>query len=137
MQACLARAPYRTGCGRSTRLRKALQWREASHPQCNTVVRCVSCDLQCSAGIRVAREQAPLRWLSLGRWRNTRACRACAPCRAGCDRPTHYLRILHRRKASVFWRKTVVRRAGCGLQQAPGIRVTRKQAALRWLSLGR
>ena len=33
--------------------------------------------------------QAPLRWLSLGRWRNTRACRARAPCRAGCDRPTH------------------------------------------------
>ena len=30
--------------------------------------------------------QAPLRWLSLGRWRNTRACRARAPCRAGCDR---------------------------------------------------
>ena len=41
-------------------------------------MRRASCDLQHEAGIRVARAQAPLRWLSLGRWRNTLACRVRA-----------------------------------------------------------
>ena len=92
------------------------------------MVRRASCGLQRAAGIRVARAQAPLRWLSLGRWRNTRACRARAPCRAGDGRPTHYRRALHRRKASLLRCKTVVRRASCGLQRAAGIRVARASA---------
>ena len=54
----------------------ALHRRKASLFRCKTVVRRASCDLQRAAGIRVARAQAPLRWLSLGRWQNTRACRA-------------------------------------------------------------
>ena len=62
---------------------RALHRRKASLLRCKTVVRRASCDLQHAAGIRVARERAPLRWLSLGRWRNTQACRARAPCRAG------------------------------------------------------
>ena len=47
----------------------------------------------------MARAQAPLRWLFFGRWRNTRSCRTRAPCRAGCDRPTRYGRVLRRQKA--------------------------------------
>ena len=136
-RACRARAPCRAGCGRSTHYERALHRRKASLLRCKTVVRRASCELQRAAGIRVAREQAPLRWLSLGRWRNTRACRARAPCRAGCDRLTHLERVLHRRKASLFRRKTVVRRASCDLQRAAGIRVARERAPLRWLSLGR
>ena len=68
---------------------------------------------------------------------NTRACRARAPCRAGCDRPTHYERTLHRREASLLQCKTVVRRASCDLQHTPGLRVAHERAPLRWLSLGR
>ena len=68
---------------------------------------------------------------------STCACRAHALCRAGYVQNAHYRRVLHRREVSIFRRKTVVRRASCGLQRAPGIRVARKQAPLRWLSLGR
>ena len=106
---------------------RALHRRKASLLRCKTVVRRASCDLQRAAGIRVARAQAPLRWLSLGRWRNTRACRARAPCRAGCDRSTHYERALHRREASLLRCKTVVRRASCDLQRAAGFRVARDE----------
>ena len=103
-----------------------------------TVVRRASCGLQRAAGIRVAREQAPLRWLSLGRWRNTRACRARATCRAGCDRFTHYGDTLRWRKPSHPRCKTVVRRASCGLQhRTAGFRMARARAPLRRLSLGR
>ena len=45
---------------------------------CKTVVRRASCGLQHAAGIRVAHTHAPLRWLSLGMWRNTRPCRTRA-----------------------------------------------------------
>ena len=93
------------------------------------MVRRASCDLQRAAGIRVAREVAPLRCLSLGRWRNTRARRARAPCRAGCDCHTCHGRALHRREASLLRCKTVVRRASCGLQHAAGFRVARAKRA--------
>ena len=126
-RACRARAPCRAGCDRPTRYERALHRRKASLLRCKTVVRRASCGLQRAAGIRVARERAPLRWLSLGRWRNTQACRARAPCRAGCDRPTRYERALHRRKASLLRCKTVVRRASCDLQRAAGIRVPRDE----------
>ena len=134
-RACRARAPCCAGCDRSTRYERVLHRREASLFRRKTVVRRASCDLQHAAGIRVARAQAPLRWVSLGRWRNTRACRARAPCCAGCDRPLRYRRALHRREASLFWCKSVVRRASCDLQHAAGIRVASAQAPLRWLSL--
>ena len=132
-----ARAPCRAGCDRSTHYDRALHRQQASFFRCKTVVRRESSDLQCAAGICVAREQAPLRWLSLESWQNTRACCARAPCRADCDRPTCYERTLHRRKASLLRCKTVVRSANCTLQRAAGIRVARAQAPLRWLSLGR
>ena len=133
----LLRAPCRAGSDQSTRHERALHRQEASFLRCKTVVRRASCGLQHTAGVRVTDAQAPLRWLSLGRWRNRRACRAGQPCRAGCDRPTHHERALHRREASLLRCMTVVRRASCGLQRAAGIRMARAQAALRWLSLGR
>ena len=125
------------GCARPTRHGRALHRREASLLRCKTVVRRASCDLQLSAGFRVADVRAPLRWLCLGRWRNTRACRAHAPCRAGCAPPLRYRWAPHRRGGSLFGCKTVVRRVSCDLQRAAGIRVARAQAPLRWLSLGR
>ena len=136
MRACRARAPCRTGCDRLPRYERALHRRKISLLGRKTVVRRASCGLHRAAGTRVAREQAPLRCLSLGRWQNTRACHACAPCRAGCDRPTRYGRPLCRWEASPLRCKTVVRRASCGLQRAAGIHVARAQAPLRWLSLG-
>ena len=136
-QACHAHAPCRAGRDRPTHHRKTPHWREASNPQCKTVVRRASCDLQHAPGLRVAREQAPLRWLSFWRRRKTQACRARAPSRAGRDRPTHHRKTLHWRKASNPQCKTMVRRASCDLQRAPGLRVARDQAPLRWLSLGR
>ena len=81
--------------------------------------------------------RVPLRWLSLRRWQYARACSARAPCRADCDRPTHYGRVLHRRKASLLRWKSVVRRARCDLQHAAGFRAACAHAPLRWLSLGR
>ena len=137
MRVCRARAPCHARCDRSLRYRRALHRREASLFRCKTVVRRASSDLQRAVGIRVARAQAPLRWLSLGRWRNTRACRARAPCCVGCDRPTHYGRALHLQEASFLLCETMVRRASCGLQRTAGIRVTHEQAPLRWLSLGK
>ena len=130
------RASCRAGCNRSTHYENTLYDREASHPQCNTVVRRASCDLQRAAGIRIAREQAPLRWLSLGRWQKTRACRALAPRCAGCDWTTGYGRALHRRKATLFRCKTEVRRESCDLIRLAGIRMAREQAPLCCLSLG-
>ena len=114
-RACRVRAPCCADCDRPKHYRRALRRREASLLRCKTVERRESCDLQRAAGIRVARELAPLRCLSLGRWRNTRARRARAPCRAGCDCHTCYGRALHRRKAYLLLCKTVVRRASCGL----------------------
>ena len=56
----------------------ALHQRKASLIRCETVVRRASCGFQHAAGFRVARARVILRWLSLGRWQNTRACRARA-----------------------------------------------------------
>ena len=136
-RACRARAPCRPGCDLPVRLGRALQRREASLLRCKTVVRHASCDLHHAAGFRVTDARAPPRWLALGRWKNTRPCRARALCCADCDRPTQYHRAPHRRKTSLFPCKTAVRRASFGIQRAPGIRVARSQAPLRWLCLGR
>ena len=97
-----ARVRCRAGYVRSMRCERALYRREASLLRCKTVVRRARCDLQRAAGIRVARAQAPLRWLNLGRWRNTRAFRARAPNHACCGRLLGYRRALHRQKASLF-----------------------------------
>jgi len=67
----------------------------------------------------------------------TRKLAACAPCRAGCDRPTYFRRTPHRREESLFRHKTVMRRANCDLQRVAGIRVAHTHVPLRWLSLGR
>ena len=82
------RAPCCAGRNRPTYYARTLHRREASLSRCKTVVRCESCGLQRAAGNRVVRERAPLRWLSLGRWQNTRSCCARAPCRASCVRVT-------------------------------------------------
>ena len=74
---------------------------------------------------RGAHASASLRSLSIGRRLSTRACEACAPCRAGCGHVMHFERPLHRRKASLHRRKTVLRRASCGLQHTAGFRVAR------------
>ena len=136
-RACRACAPCRAGCDRRSHHERVLHRQKASLFRRKAVVRYESYGFRRAPGIRVAREQAPMRWLSLGRWRSTRACRARAPCRASCDRPTYYRRILQWQKASLSRRKTVVRRASRGIQHAPGIRVAHEQAALRELSFGR
>ena len=73
-----ARAPYSAGDGRTTHNIMALHQRKASLIRCETVVRRASCGFQHAAGFRVARACAILRWLSFGRWQNTRAGRARA-----------------------------------------------------------
>ena len=94
-----------------------------------TVVRRECCDLQRAEFTNVAYERAPLRWLSLGRWRNMRANRARAPGRASHDRSMYCERVLHRRKTSLLRNKTVVRRASCDLQRAAGIHAARRTSA--------
>ena len=68
----------------------ALHRRKAPLFRRKVVVRRASYGLQRAPGIRVEREQAPLRWLSLRRWRNTRACRARATWPAGCELTAFY-----------------------------------------------
>ena len=82
----------------------------------------------CTAGFRAVRARAPMRWLSMGRRRKTRACRAHAPYRAGSGRSTHRKRTLHQRETFLLRCKTVLRRASCGLQCAAGFRVTNARA---------
>ena len=120
-----------------SRLGRALHRGQASFRRCKTVVRRVSCDLQRAAGIRVARSQEPLRWLSLGSWKNTRACSVRAPCRLGCDPPARRKGALHRREAFFLLCKTVVPNASCDLHHAAGLCVTDARAQLRWLCLGK
>ena len=100
-------------------------------------MRRASCSLRRQPSFWVARARAPLRWLSLGRRRSTRAFRARTPCRAGCGRLRHRERALHRRNASLLRCKTVVRRATCGLQSTAGFCAAHARAPLRFLSLGR
>ena len=70
----------------------------ASLLRCKAVLRRASRGLQRAAGLRVcAHAIAPLRSLSLGRRRSTRACGARAPRRAGWSRSMPYGRPLHQR----------------------------------------
>ena len=82
-------APQGAGYGRSTYHGRTLCRRTASLLHYKTVVRRARCGLQSTIGFRVARARAPLRWLSLGRRRSTRGCRAHAPCRADCGQFAH------------------------------------------------
>ena len=63
-----------------------------------------------------AHTSAPLRWLSAGRRRSTRACDARAPRRDGCGRYMSYGRALHQREAFLLRCKTVLQHASCGLE---------------------
>ena len=137
-QSCRARAPCRACFDSPKRYERALHRQEASHSRCKTVVRQASCGLQQrTAGFRMTDTQAPLRRLSLRRWRNTRACRVRAPCRTGHVQFKRYESALHRQEASLLPCKAVVRRTSCCLQRAAGIRVALLPAPLRRLSLGR
>ena len=129
-RACDARAPCRADCNRSIPYARVLHQREASILRCNTVLQRASCSLQRTAGFRVAHASAPLRWLSVGRRRRTRACNYRG-------RFMLYERILHWRDASLPRCKTVRRCASCGLQRAAGFHVAHASAPLRWLSVGR
>ena len=99
------------------------------------------CDVPAAASntqpVCACTRSAPLRSLSLGRRRSTRACDARAPCRAGCSRSDAYGRHCTEREASLLRRKAVLRRASRGLHTAAGLRVQRASAPLRSLSLGR
>ena len=124
-RACFARAPCRAGCDRFVSHRKAAPARGLS-PSARG--RGVTCQLRppTSSQRRVCRAaQARRRSLSLGWRRSTRACCACAPCRAGCGRSMRYQRALRRREASLLPARAVVRRASCGLQ---------RQASAAWLA---
>ena len=84
-----ARAQCHAGCTRSPRYKVTRYWRKAFLFRRRSVLQSTSCGLQRTPCIPMACEQAPLRLLSLGRWRNTQGRRARAQCRAGCDR-VHY-----------------------------------------------
>ena len=83
--------------------------------RCKAVVRCARCGLPHSRLSRNKRTGAPLRWLSLGRRRSTRACDARALRRNGCGRSTCYQMSMHQRKVSSLRCKAVVRCARCSL----------------------
>ena len=69
---------------------------EASHSVQDRAVTCLLRPLTHSRLSRDKRAGAPpLRWLSLGMRRDTRACNACAPRRDGCGRSKRYRRPLH------------------------------------------
>ena len=74
-----------------------------------------------------------LRSLSLGRGRSTRAFCARAPCRVGCGRFILRRMILCRRKATLFRRSLIVRRARCGLQRQASAACRVAQSRLRSL----
>ena len=127
-RACDARAPRRDGCGRSMRYGRPLHQREASpfaaRPWCDVP----GAASNAQTGFRVANaRRAPLRWLSLGMRRSTRACDARAPRRAGCGRFMRHGRPLRQRRPPLRC-KTVLRRVCCGLQHTAGFRVTHARA---------
>ena len=83
-----------------------------------------------TARLRVcAHAIAPLRSLSLGRKRSTRACGPRTSRYAGRSRLVPYGRALHQREASLFRCKTVVQRAGRGLPHSPYLAHIRKPTA--------
>ena len=111
--------------------------REASLLRCRTLLRRSGYGLQCAAGFRMAHANKRHCASCLSGGGETRELAARPQCCTGCDRSTCYERALHRRKASLFRCKTVVRHTSCGLQRTAGNHVARTQAPLRWLSLGR
>ena len=135
-RACCTRAPCRASCGRCIPYSRALHRREAFLLQRAALVRRASCGLPHTTDFRVALARAPLRWLSLGSRRRTRACCTCVPCRAGCGQPMSYARALPWREASLLRCAAVVRRASWGLQRTADFCVAHTRAPLRCMSLG-
>ena len=103
------------GFDRPMRPGKPLHQQEASSIRCKAVVRCVRCGLPHIRLSRDKRTGTPLRWLSLGRRRSTRACDARAPHRNGCGRSTRYRMTMHQRDAFSIRCKAVVRCVRCSL----------------------
>ena len=85
-----------------------------------------------------AHASAPLRSLSMGRWRSTHAFEEHVRYRAGCSRSVRYTRLPHRREASLITCKIVLQRASCRLVLKAGFRValTRGHHSARCLSGG-
>ena len=131
--------PRRAGGNRPMLFRSPLRQRDRPFLQCTAVLRHASRCLQRAVDLRVcAHANAPLRYLSLGRRRNTRACGVRAPRCAGCSRPMPFGRTLHQREVSILRCSTVLPRASRGLERAAGLRVCAHAIApLRSLSLGR
>ena len=133
-----ARAPRRDGCGRSMRNERPLHQREASHlvqDRGATFLLRPPTHSRLLCGKRAG--APPLRWLSLGMRRSTRACVARAPLRDGCDRSMRHGRSLHQREASYSVQD---RATTCLLWPPTHGRLSRDKragATLRWLSLGR
>ena len=140
-RSCHARVSCRAGFSRSAHIDKPLQRCEITLLRCilrcKTVVRRAICGLRHTAALCVARACAQLRCLSLRIWQSTQACRARAPCRAGCGRPGPAKRTLRRPEALLLRCETVVRCASCGLHRTAGFCVARARAPLRYQSLGR
>ena len=87
--ACRTRALCRAGYDPPMHRERAPHRREPSLLRCKTLVRHARCGHRCTAGIHAAHARAPLRWLSLGRRRITRASRSRVLRRAGCDLSMH------------------------------------------------
>ena len=136
-RACDARAPRRNGCGRSVRLFMAMHQRGVSSVRCKAVVRCARCAPPYNQLSRGKRAGAPLRWLSLGMRRSTRACDARTVRRDGHGRSARHRRPLHQGKAS---HSVQDRAATCLLRPPTHSRLSRNKHAgappLRWLSFG-
>ena len=139
-RACDAPTPCRAGCGRVMPYKKALHRREASVLRCKAMLRRASRGLKRAAGlVLLALASAPLRWLSVGRRRSTRACHTSTPCRTGCGWYMSYGRALQRREAFLPPCKPVLQRASGGAvasSEQPAFAV-HASAPPRWLSVAR
>ena len=114
--ACGACTLCRADCDAPMSHDRAVHRRKASLLRCKTLAPHANCGHRFAACFRLARAQAPLRWLSLSRRRLTRADRALALCRSGRDPPTAHERTLHRRGPSLLRCNTLMRHASCGLR---------------------
>ena len=114
----VARVPCRAVYDFAAHYRMARHRRGGSLLLCKTMVQRVRCDLQVPLQV-----QAAFAWHACKRHcagclsgaRETRDFAACAPYRAGYERSNYYRRARHQRKACLFRRKAVARRASCDL----------------------
>ena len=138
-RACGMRAPCRADWSQSMPYGSPLHQRDCSLPRCTAVLRHATRGFQRAAGLPVcAHEIVPLRLLSLGRRRSTRAFGGRAPRCAGCSRPMLFGSKTHHREVSILRCKAVLRRTSRGLHRAAGLRVCAHAITpLHSLSLGR